>query len=411
MGNTPEEHLLHAVGVEALQTYFQPIINLKSGGVVGHEALVRGRTATGEIVPPVTLFTAAAELDVRVALERGARENAIRSFATEDGSEDSLLFLNFSSWMLDEQMLEPGLIAATCRTVGLDPRQVAIEIVEATVRDLDAIRLFAERNRAAGFVITLDDFGTEHSNLQRVPLVRPDVIKIDRSIVHGVADDVYQQSVLRSVVYLSRVVGALALAEGVERYEDLLLCAQEGADLAQGFLIGRPQSSLAQSFRAASSTLAEIMPRLREDLTTELRREIKYQSDAQERILQFLPRVSGADAGGREAILRELVRSHDDLECAYLVRPDGVQMTETVFADGVMLLQERALFSPARPGDNHALKEYIYGIVAMRHSHFLTDRYVSMASGRSVRTFSTGLPDSADAVILCVDLVADEAST
>ncbi len=409
MGNTPDEHLLHALGVEALQTYFQPIINLKSGGVVGHEALMRGRTATDEIVPPVTLFAAARELGARVALERGARENSIRSFATEQGPGDSLLFLNFSSWMLDEQMLEPGLIAATCSTVGLDPRQVAIEIVEATVRDLEAIRLFAERNRAAGFVITLDDFGTEHSNLQRVPLVRPDVIKIDRSIVHGVADDVYQQSVLRSVVYLARVAGALALAEGVERYEDLVLCAQEGVDLAQGFLVGRPQPSVAQSYRVASSTLAEIMPRLQEDLTTELRREIEYQSDVHERIFRFLPRIrmTGADEVHREAILRELVCSDDGVECAYLVRADGVQMTETVFADGVMLLQDRVFFSPARPGDNHSLKEYIYGLVALGHSHFLTDRYVSMASGRSVRTFSTRIPAGPDGAILCVDLIAD----
>ncbi len=408
MGTTPEDQLLHALDVEALLTYFQPIINLKSGGVVGHEALVRGWTATGEVVPPATLFTTAAALDLRVALERAARGTAIRSFAADQGAGDPMLFLNFSSWLLDEQMLEPGLIEETCRTVGLDPRQVAIEIVEATVRDLDAIRLFAERNRNAGFVITLDDFGTEHSNLQRVPLVRPDVIKIDRSIVNGVADDVYQHSALRSVVYLARVVGALALAEGVERYEDLMLCAQEGVDLAQGFLVGRPQPSVAQSDRVASGTLAEIMPRVRRDLTAELRRQIDYQSEVHERVNRYLPRMADADEAGREAILRELVRSADDLECAYLVRPDGVQITETIFADGVTLLQDRAFFSPARPGDNHALKEYIYGLVALGHSRFLTERYVSMASGRSVRTLSARLPSSPDGMILCVDLVADE---
>jgi len=409
MGNTPEPELLGALGIEALKTHFQPIINLKSGGVAGSEALVRGRTAAGEIVPPAALFTRAAEQNCRVGLERAARENAIRSFAAERTSEDSLLFLNFSSWMLDDHMLEPGLIEATCRAVGLDPRQVAIEIVEATVRDLEAIRLFAQRNRTAGFVITLDDFGTEHSNLQRIPLVRPDIIKIDRSIVHGVADDAYQHSVLRSVVYLARFAGALALAEGVERYEDLIVCTQEGADLTQGFLVGRPQPSLTHSHEAAFTALADIMPRLRQDLTATLRRRIEYQSGVHERIQHYCTRMSGATEAERVAVLEELVRSADDVECAYLVRPDGVQITETIVADGVTLLHDRALFSPAHPGDNHALKEYIYGLISLGHSHFLTDRYVSMASGRNVQTLSTRLPSSPDGAILCVDLVADEA--
>jgi len=407
MSTTLDDSILHGLGVEELFTYFQPIINLKSGKVVGHEALLRGRNAPGEIVSPAAIFAAAAALKQHVALERAARSTAIRSFAVEQSSGSPILFLNFSSWMLDERLLEPGLIGATCRAAGLDPRQVAIEVVEANVHDLDAIRRFAERNRNAGFAIALDDFGTEYSNLQRVPLVRPDVIKIDRSIVQGVADDVYQHSVLRSVVYLSRVAGALALAEGVERYEDLILCAREGVDLTQGFLLGRPQPSVEQSHGVASKALSEVMPRLQRDLTAELRRQINYQSEIQERIQRYVTRLSDSDHAGWEAALRELLDSGDDIECAYLVRPDGVQITETVFAEGVSLLEERAFFSPARPGDDHALKEYIYGLVTAGHHRFLTDRYVSMASGRSVRTLSLRFPYGSDEAILCVDLVAE----
>ena len=407
MGSTSDDQLLRALGVEELFPHFQPVINLKSGKVVGHEALLRGRNTAGEIESPATLFAAATALDLQMELERTARRTAIRRFAVERTSGSPILFLNFASWMLDERLLEPGLIGETCRTAGLDPQQVAIEIVEATVRDLDAIRQFAERNRDRGFSIALDDFGTEHSNLQRVPLVRPDVIKIDRSIIQGVADDVYQHSVLRSVVYLSRVAGALALAEGVERYEDLILCAREGVDLTQGFLVARPQPSVGQSHGAGSEALSELMPRLKQDLTAQLRLQIDYQSEIQNRIQHYVDRMSTSDDAAREAILLELLQSGDDIECAYLVRPDGVQLTETLFADNVTLREGRTFFSPAQPGDSHALKEYIYGLVTVGHNRFLTDSYVSIASGRTVRTLSTRLPSNSDGAILCVDLVAE----
>lgn len=401
--------LHEALGVDRLAIFFQPIITLKRGRTIGHEALLRGRVGESTVRSPADLFAEAQRLKLLIDLERAARELAIQAFATKASKTGGLLFLNFSSWLLDSDRLEPGLIGATCERNELPTKRVAIEIVESGVEDLEALRDFAERNRETGFVITLDDFGTQHSNLERVALVQPDVIKIDRSIITGVAGDLVRRSVLRSVVYLARVVGALALAEGIEEYEDLVVCAREGVDLAQGFLIGEPVPSIEESERIAAGSLKTLMPNLERDLTAEFRSQITFQRRFEQKIRRFVDQIQSVPEAERIGVLHDLVDAVDEIECAFLVRPDGTQYTETILRGDACRGRDNACFIPAKPGDSHALKEYIYGLMTLGHDRYLTDRYVSLASGRLVRTLALRLTDRfSEEFVLCVDLFEDE---
>ncbi len=96
--------------------------------------------------------------------------------------------------------------------VAVPTTQVAIEIAESEAGSGKLMREFGQQNRNAGFIITLDDFGSDHSNFGRVAMVRPEIIKIDKTIVSGVVGDEYRRLVLQSVTNLARIVGALALA-------------------------------------------------------------------------------------------------------------------------------------------------------------------------------------------------------
>jgi EAL domain-containing protein (putative c-di-GMP-specific phosphodiesterase class I) len=432
------------LGLARITTSFQPIVSLKTARIIGYEALVRGRTGEEGQVPAGTLFGTAEERGCLVELDRAAREIALEEFAAStarssgdaghntervmpgdpgtvsaenraDPSESEnleadapVLFINFSSWLIDDERIEPGRIMAACAESGLHPGRVAIELVESTVSDLQGLRDFAERNRGAGFLITLDDFGTRHSNLERVALVRPDIIKIDRSIVHGVAGDAYRRSVLRSVVYLARTVGALALAEGVERYEDLLVVAAEEVSLAQGFLFARPAGSFETARIEADEATKRFLPRLTRELAQVLVGSSARRKSFTEQLDDYCRRFETAEDERAEQLLRQLVESISGVECAFLCSSDGTQLSDSVMDGAAPPRAAHALFRPAARGDSHALKDYVYGIASIDGDRYVTDPYVSFASGRLCRTYSRRIIDNAGRVrLLCVDVTEE----
>ena len=80
--------------------------------------------------------------------------------------------------------------------MGLKPENIAIEIIESDVEDLKELQRFVQLYRSYGFLIALDDVGAGHSNLNRIPLIKPDILKIDRFLVQNIQDDFYKQEVL-----------------------------------------------------------------------------------------------------------------------------------------------------------------------------------------------------------------------
>src|SRR4029077_2096030 len=139
----------------------------------------------------------------------------------------------------------PATLEALVRQEGLRPRNVAVEFLESRLEDVGRFGALAEALRRQGFLVVLDDVGAGHSNLDRIPLFRPDVIKIDRSLISSVGDDFYKQETLKSLVSLSRRIGALVVAEGIETEAEAIVALELGVDLLQGFFLSRPQPTSA----------------------------------------------------------------------------------------------------------------------------------------------------------------------
>lgn len=412
MGETPADRRLsdleHRANVVELTSYFQPVFNLRTGRVVGVEALMRPITARGDILAPETLLERARREGLLLELERKTRSVAVERFSRSRRSEDMILFLNFSATLLDGGQLDPGRLASTIRDYGLRERSVAIEIVESGVRSQDELATFARRNRDAGFLIGLDDFGTKHSNLERVTVVRPDIIKIDRSIVSGTARNPVKRSVLRSIAYLARTIGALSLAEGVEVYEDLLACAVEGVELAQGYLLGRPTPTVTEAQRRESAH--ESLSRLGRDLRMRLsalnasNREIEVVVEA------LAERFERAEEGDIERIAEEEAGKSGTFECIYLIDDRGVQLTRTIATRHTeRRVQRHAIFQPAGKGADHSLKDYVYAPLALGHRRYVTEPYLSLATGSLCRTWSRRVRSPAGReLIVCVDVAYRE---
>lgn len=397
--------LMAQLDLRDVVAYFQPIYNLREGSVVGVEALLRPINVDGDMLSPALVFERAAQLDLLLELERAARFVALRTYAEADNPEKPILFLNFSARLLDNGELDPGHIFRTVTEFGIEPSRIAIEIVESGVESPSDLASFAERNRASGFLISLDDFGTEHSNLERVALVSPEIIKIDRSIVAGVSRNELKQSVLRSIVYLARTIGALTLAEGLEEYDDLLMCVAEGVELGQGFLLGRPAADPCRANKKTGGPAQDALTKLQSDLQQRARDERTKHEAAEAEVTSLVAVLAGKASSELEMVLQAGMASRTRLECGYLVSTDGIQESDTIINARADVRIRHPMFHPAERGTDHNRKDYIYGLLALGNHRYLTQPYVSFATGGVCRTLATRFTsaDGADH-ILCVDM-------
>jgi EAL domain-containing protein (putative c-di-GMP-specific phosphodiesterase class I) len=406
-----EADLLETLKLKELLVYFQPIYSMRTGEVIGLEALLRPVGPGGEMVSPGIVFGRADQDGVLDDLERVARELSLKAFAAQRGtvrSEDDaplILFLNFSAALLDVDQLHPDRIRESVGRHELPVEAVALEIVEADVTSHDDLASFVQRNRESGFLIILDDFGTGHSNLERIARIRPDVIKIDRSIVSGAAADPTKRVVLQAITRLSTTIGALSLAVGVERYEDLLVCAEEGVDLVQGFLLSRPVPTIAAACRRDRPGVIEALDRAETDLRSRVGSAVERQAaiaSAVDALVQDLVRKNDDEL---EETLAAALASSREMECAWILDGDGVQRTRMILPSDRGGERLGGLTRPLPRGSRHRLREYFYRPRTLRRERDISRHYLSMVSGRICRTWFREFPGGdGEKRYLCVDI-------
>jgi EAL domain-containing protein (putative c-di-GMP-specific phosphodiesterase class I) len=405
---------LRAVGeARRVTTHFQPIFSVRRRSVVGLEALSRGVGPTGDLIPPTTLFKLAADEGIAGAVEDLCRESAVRNFQRLGARpDDLLLFLNLDLTNTSKPSTLAAQLEALIRGPGLDPRNVGVEFLESRLDDVHRFGELATALRERGFLVVLDDVGAGHSNLDRIPLFRPDVIKIDRSLVTGVDRDFYKQETFKSLVSLSRRIGALVVAEGIETEAEAVTVLELGADLLQGFFLSRPSAAATfdrGGFERAAGCVEPLARAFKGHMVGQINaRKLEYR-----RFNLILNRIVGQLAGATvdefDDILSRQLGDEPKIDCLYVLDDAGVQVTETITRADLAERPGGAMFRPAPRGTDHSLKEYFYVLMDVELPRYTTDPYVSLASGQLCRTISTCFRDAAGAVrtfVLCVDVRA-----
>jgi EAL domain-containing protein (putative c-di-GMP-specific phosphodiesterase class I) len=400
------------VEARRITTHFQPIFSVRQKSVVGMEALSRGLGRGGDLIAPYALFKMAAAEGIAGQVEDLCRESAIRNFTRlRARPEELLLFLNLDlAWTTRPHELSDQLDLLIAGT-GLSPYNVAVEFLEARFDDVGRFGTLAAALRKRGFLVVLDDVGAGHSNLDRIPLFRPDIIKIDRSLITGVDQDFYKQETMKSLVSLSRRIGALVVAEGIETEGEAVMALELGADLLQGFFLGRPQA--AASFDDGGIVrAAECVEVLARTFKSHMVGQINERKLEYRRFNMILNRIlfelTNAEAREFDQILARIIAEYAGVECFYVLDDAGVQVTDTICSGAVVERPGRAMFRPAPRGTDHSLKEYYYVLVDVELQKYTTDPYVSLASGRLCRTISTCFRDTVKSrmYVLCVDVRA-----
>ena len=240
-----ENSLLKALDLEEFSLHYQPQINLQTGTITGFEALLRwfspelGQVSPEQFIPVAEesgLIQPMGEWVMRQVCQQGMAWYQQGILTVPLGVNVSvrqfhhLGFLSLVDHILAETALPPALLE--------------IEVTETTaMRDIECVQAKLYQLEDAGVSLAIDDFGTGFSSLaylQHFPLHR---LKIDRSFIHGMAQDPTAQGIVRSIVELGHNLSLRVIAEGVETREQMHLLNQVGCDEAQGFYFARPMSA------------------------------------------------------------------------------------------------------------------------------------------------------------------------
>ncbi|MGD0272802.1 MAG: bifunctional diguanylate cyclase/phosphodiesterase [Gaiellaceae bacterium] len=224
--------------------YYQPIIDLSSGGLWGVEALIRWRHPERGLVPPDEFIPLAEETGLIVPIGEWVLEEALHKAAAWSQTtffESFAVTVNLSRRQLDSPELVET-VARAIRETGVDPAGIVLEITEtALADDVDsALRTLSEL-KGLGVRLAIDDFGTGYSSLQYLRQVPADIIKIAKPFVDGVyVCDSDEYRVAHAIVHLGDAFGLQTLAEGIEDREQFERMRELGCELGQGYYFARP---------------------------------------------------------------------------------------------------------------------------------------------------------------------------
>jgi EAL domain-containing protein (putative c-di-GMP-specific phosphodiesterase class I) len=229
-----EERIGRLIDGEGLSIALQPIVDLDTRRVVGAEALARFADENGERLPTEETFIDAHTLGLGVELELAVIELALRNQGRLP--EGLYLALNVSPALLGGQELE-----SVVERGDHGPRPLVVELTEhQAVEDYVQLDGALERLRAHGVRVAVDDVGSGFASFRHVTRVKPEILKLDRSLVSGIDDDPVRQSLAAAIVSFARDVDAIVVSEGIESGDELSCLMELAVGCGQGFYLARP---------------------------------------------------------------------------------------------------------------------------------------------------------------------------
>ena len=233
--------LRHAVEKDQLELHYQPVLDLRSGGVSHAEALVRWRHPQHGRMPPDEFIPLAEQSGSISLISRWVLGRAVADAARWSREGRGLgVAVNLSALDLRDDDL-PGFVERLLREAGLPPLRLGLEITESAVmKDVGRARGLLAQLAAQGVRLAIDDYGTGYSSLAQLKRLPVQDLKIDRSFLSHLDEDGEDLVIVRSTIELGHNMGLGVVAEGVETAASLETLRQLGCDLAQGYHVSRP---------------------------------------------------------------------------------------------------------------------------------------------------------------------------
>ena len=232
----------------ALVVHYLPEFLMRTGEIVGTEALVRWQHPTRGLLMPDSFIGVLESIDVAGKLGRLVMRSACAQFGqwrSRGVGRDAMLRVNVSPMQLVADNIV-DTVTATLDEFAIDPGAVCLEITErVVVQEIRTTRRTLARLKDIGVQIAIDDFGTGYSALTYLKTLPVDTLKIDRAFVQDLGESSRDRAIVQAIIALAHALGLEVIAEGVETVAAARALLDLGCDRAQGFLLSRPVDSSA----------------------------------------------------------------------------------------------------------------------------------------------------------------------
>lgn len=237
-----EADLRHALKRNELQVYYQPQVSLKTGKVVGAEALVRWLHPKRGSVSPGIFIPIAEETGVIESIGEWVLRTACQQYKTwqESGLFLMKIAVNLSGRQFNQKDLTLWL-DRILQEIGFDSKSLELELTESILVENPAVSVLKLRGiKALGVKIAIDDFGTGYSSFSYLQQFPFDVLKIDQCFVASIDRNSKNAEITKAIISLAHHLNLMVVAEGVETQEEFSFLQQHNCDEMQGFLFSRP---------------------------------------------------------------------------------------------------------------------------------------------------------------------------
>lgn len=359
--------------------YFQPIICIATGSIVGYEALARQYDENGRVISAGNLFTSPHIDDKQLIWwDRVVRLKALQQFSLLN--DNSYLTLNISAtWLdyLDDLTTLPTL--QMLQELNIDKNRIIIEITESKV-ELEKLIAVVNEYRKHGLKVAIDDFGAGYSQFERVMAIRPDIIKLDMKLfkqaVKGGGG--IERDVVHLVTNLSKRTACRLVCEGVESEEEFFYGVECGAQYMQGYLFSAAEADFKDPSHY-KSRIEQLRKKFLQKTVEKETKQITFIKKIKE-MIELLRKSLETDFNLNELSTHPFEQS--GVLRFYLCNNQGNQISSNFnFSDGQWFEEHRKV------GFNWSWRPYFYQLLALEDSN---DRY-RIVTSEPYRDSSTGL--------------------
>ena len=392
------------INKELIEIHFQPIVSIRSKKLYAFEALTRC-TYKGEVIPPYELFKLAIDANLNLELDVLTRNKSIEKFKKYYLENNELiLFLNFEPSLINnfDAQEQNYCFTQAIDKVEIPYRNFILEIKEDEISNTKALKEFCAYYKELGFAIALDDFGTGNSTFDRINVIKPDLIKIDKSLFVDTKNNHINREIIKSIARMGHNLGIRVLAEGVEDEDAICLALKSNVNLFQGYYFSKPvfdlDTFLMDKIILKMNDIGTIFRRMTLDSISKKRDLVNNYNLLSNEIIEQIVDISDS-----EIILKKVLKKHNDLEAFYLIDVDSSKQIHDTVIDN-----KNERFIPSKNGDEHYLKEYFYITLESKQGIFLSPNYVSYATGNICKTFAKRFELKNKSYIICIDIVMKE---
>ncbi|MFT4417234.1 EAL domain-containing protein [Fredinandcohnia humi] len=243
------EELKELMKNSKIKTVYQPILSLVDGSTVGFEILNRPET-TVQFPTTENFYDFVGRSSYVFMVERFLRNLSLERYAEQVRDlqvyKEQLVFLNIQSQVLADPDYRSGITLELLAKYNLSPNQIVLELTEKqAVLNNDQFKKMIEHYRRQGFRIAVDDAGTGYNSLQTLVYIKPEFIKLDKTLIRNIGEHKEQQHLVELLVKYAFQVGTTVIAEGIETKSEYEYVKKLGVHMGQGYGLGKPMPDLA----------------------------------------------------------------------------------------------------------------------------------------------------------------------